>query len=288
MAFAISFQSQQPGEDQRTFVEREKFAESLGSMITQAGGRVLENGFIELFQGSSGRSMASSPSSSTAASPTQAPDGGAVLTAAAGRLGFTALIADGHSRKAKYMQALALGLPCIAARWITTCLDHGEIVDWAPYLLCAGESTILGGAYKSRVITPYDALGARLSHVVESRPRLLDGSSILLVMNKAEEANGKAYVFLARVLGATICRVHSIDEARAKMKAFKDMGESFDWVYARAGNSSVKAGGNSRKRKRGGGNTTPTVGILENVRTLTDEWVIQSLILGRLLQEGEM
>ncbi|KAJ9145597.1 DNA repair protein crb2 [Coniochaeta hoffmannii] len=288
MAFAISFQSKQPGESKEVHAEREKFAESLGAMIVQAGGRVLENGFIELFQSGSSRSVAASPISSMSSSPPQATNGEVNLTAAGRRLGFTALIVDGHSRKAKYMQALALGLPCLAARWITTCLNSGEIVDWVPYLLCAGESTFLGGAYKSRVLTPYNASEARLAQVIEARPRLLEGSRVLLVMKKSEEVNGMAYVFLARVLGATIGRAHSIDEAKAMMKASQEMGQPFDWVYANAGTSSINTGGNSKKRKRAGGNTASTAETLNTLPTLTDELVIQSLILGRLLQEGEI
>lgn len=302
MAFAISFQFKQPRESQDAYDERMKFAESLEAMITQAGGRVLEEGFIELFQSSSGRrSVTTSPVSSTSSSPPQAADGDVNLTATAHRLGFTALIADGHSRKEKYMQALALGLPCLAARWITMCLDSGKVVDWAPYLLCAGQSTFLDGAYKSRVLIPYDASEARLAQIIEARQRLLDGSRILLVMKKSEQNKKKmmAYVFLARVLGATVRRVYSIDEAKAQMKAAQDMGQPFDWVYAAGkvktaelfadvGTGAAKAGGNTKKRKRGGGNTTSTVGTLTEIRTLTDELVIQSLILGRLLQEGEI
>jgi hypothetical protein len=305
MAFAISFQAKKPDETEDEYDERMDAARSLESKIMQAGGRVLENGFDELFESGSVRSVITSPVPSTSSSPPQAADGDVNLVPAARHLGFTALVADGHSRKEKYMQALALGLPCIAARWITTCLNSGKIVDWAPYLLSAGQSTFLGGAYKSRILAPYDASQAQLAQIIEGRPRLLDGSRILLVMKKSEKKSeqGKKmmkYVFLARVLGATLCGAQSVNEAKAKMKASQDMGRPFDWVYAGskvdkaelfadAENGAANARANSKKRKRGGGNTTATAGnSTQQIRTLTDELVIQSLILGRLIEEDEI
>lgn len=227
----------------------------------------------------------------------QLDDGEVTLTAAARRLGFTALVADGHSRKPKYMQALALGLPCIAAKWITACLDRNEIVDWAPYLLCAGQSKFLDGAYRSRTLTPYDASQARLAQVIEARPRLLDGNKVLLVMKKAEQGKKLAYVFLARILGATLCRAHSTGDARAQVKAAQESGEPFDWVYAdgKAGKAELytdgaaDTGANNKKRKRAVGWVTIIEGApMKKTRTLTDELVIQSLILGRLIEDGEM
>jgi hypothetical protein len=277
-------------------------ATSLETKIAQAGGRILGknsgSAFDELFEQASIRSVTSSPVAETSSSSTPQPaDGEISLTAAARHLGFTALVADGHSRKVKYMQALALGLPCIAHRWITTCLERDEIVDWAPYLLCAGESAFLGGAYRSRNLVSYDASHARLTQVMEARPRLLGSSRILIVMKKSEQGKKAEYVFLARVLGATICRVNSLEDAKAKMKASQDQGRPFDWVYigdkvSKADwltDAGKDAGGNNKKRKRGSGNAAATAGPQsKKLRTLSDELVIQSLILGRLIEAGEM
>lgn len=305
MAFAISFQAKKPNESADAYGARMGEAKSLETRIIQAGGRVLENGFDELFESGPVRSVTASPVASTSSSPPQAAEGDVTLVPGARYLGFTALVADGHSRKEKYVQALALGLPCIAARWIITCLDRGEIVDWAPYLLCAGQSAFLGGAYKSRILVPYDAAQAQLAQTIDARPRLLDGSRILLVMKKSEKKSeqGKKmmkYVFLARVLGATLCRAQSVNEAKEKLKASQDLGRPFDWVYAGSkvdktelfadvATGATDAGANGKKRKRGSGNTTATAANpTTKIRTLTDELVIQSLILGRIIQEDEM
>ena len=290
MAFAISFQSRRHGENAEAYGDRMTQAESIREKIQQAGGRVLANGFDELFDAEPIKSVTSSPST-----PSQ-PGCEISLRSDAKSTGFAALIADGHSRKEKYMQALALGLPCIASRWVTTCIEKDRVVDWSPYLLCAGVSSFLGDAIRSRTIPFCDAPTARLVDIVEQRPRLLEGSRILLVMTKSAEAKKMAYVFLARALGASLSRVHSIEEGKAKLKAMENLGQPYDWVYVDektdkggdvlfAGTSAEKG---SKKRKRGSAASSSAAPPPKRVRTLSDERVIQSLILGRLIEEDEM
>ncbi|KAL2132121.1 hypothetical protein VTI74DRAFT_4210 [Chaetomium olivicolor] len=284
MAFAISFQSRKHGETNDQYSSRMDFSTLIQKRIKQAGGRILENGFDELFEV---QSIATPPGSPTSSPGTETE---ITLTSEGCSTGFTALIADGHSRKVKYMQALALGLPCIAARWVTTCLDRNHLVSWTPYLLCAGQSSFLGEAIRSRSLTPYDASTARLVDVISQRAKFLQGSRILAVVKKSLENRKKAYVFLARVLGASLTRVYSIDEARAEMKAAEENGRPFDWVYA-DGKSNEDAlfasgpGAGGKKRKRA---NLAAQRPVKRVRTLSDELVIQSLILGRMIEEGEM
>lgn len=286
MAFAISFQSRKPGETNEQYNTRTDFSVMVQRRIKQAGGRILENGFDELFDGLRMGSPSSSSESSLGAEPE------INLTPEGCSTGFTALIADGHSRKVKYMQALALGLPCIAARWVTACLDRNELVDWTPYLLCAGQSAFLGDAIRSRNLSPYSASTARLPDVINQRAKLLEGSRILAVVKKALEKRKMAYVFLARVLGASLTRVYSIEGAKMEMKAAEDSGSPFDWVYVdgkpdeEALFSTGKTGGS--KRKRASASSFAGERPLKRIRTLSDELVIQSLILGRLIEEGEM
>ncbi|KAL2146567.1 hypothetical protein VTI28DRAFT_3458 [Corynascus sepedonium] len=287
MAFAISFQSRKPGESNDQYNSRVNFSTMIQKRIKEAGGRILENGFDELFEAL----PLGSPSNSPASTPGAEAD--INLTPEGRTMGFTALIADGHSRKVKYMQALALGLPCVAARWVTTCLERNELVDWAPYLLCAGQSAFLGDAIRSRSLSSYDATTARLTDVIGRRERLLEGSRILAVVKKSLEGRKKAYVFLARVLGATLTRVYSVEQAKAEMKAAEKAGQPFDWVYVdgkpdeEALFSTEPVGGKKRKRA-GAAASLATQPPVKRIRTLSDELVIQSLILGRLIEEWEM
>ncbi|KAK4122240.1 hypothetical protein N657DRAFT_599182 [Parathielavia appendiculata] len=288
MAFAISFLSKKPGESNDQFSARMELCNTITRRIRQAGGRILENGFDELFQALPMGTPSSSPAASSGAEIEIS------LTPEGRAMGFTALIADGHSRKVKYMQALALGLPCVAARWVTTCLDRNELVDWTPYLLCAGQSAFLGEAIRSRSLSPYDASTAKLADIVSRRAKLLEGSRILAVVKKTAEGRKIPYVFLARVLGASLTRVYTVDEARAEMKAAEDAGQPFDWVYVdgKPDEEALFAAGPTgtagRKRKRAATGSFAVQLPVKRVRTLSDELVIQSLILGRIIEDGEM
>jgi hypothetical protein len=286
MVFAISFQDRQQPQKSK---DKSLSKTNIESMIRQEGGKILGEGFNPLFDFDTLPTSINAPPTPMLSSSLKLLDT---------EIGFTALIADGHSRKVKYMQALALGIPCLAPKWVTTCVSKKEIVDWSSYLLCAGSSTLLGDAIRSRNLLTYDASTAKLAEIVSQRPKLLDGSRILLIMKKKKnEEKRLPYVFLAQVLGASLVRVHSLEEARAKLRQAESEDDDFDWVYVDDHLQDARtvlfgAGtrvGISKKRKRRStsvdtGDDRPP----KRIRTLNDELVIQSLILGRLVEEGEM
>ncbi|KAK6833194.1 DNA damage repair protein [Apiospora arundinis] len=222
------------------------------------------------------------------------------LTSEAASAGFTALITDNCSRKAKYMQALALGLPCLSWNWITACHAKGSVVDWLPYMLCAGPSTVLDGAFKSRDLPKYEASDARLSLTISQRPKLLDEMSVLLVVKKTPKHEKKCtlYAFLVHVLGANLERVTTPSEAGHILREREAAGRPFDWVYPDGDNAvfNVLTGGpptqanNTKKRKRQSTTNSGSFGTpLQSMpRILTDELIVQSLILGRLVEEGDV
>ncbi|KAL6849249.1 radiation sensitive protein rad9 [Amphichorda felina] len=276
MAFAISFQSNKSNAQSRAKLE---------AKIVQAGGVILSEGFEELFEKSSVLETTTSIFDH---------DEPMTLNRVHGETGFTALIADGHSRKAKYMQALALGLPCLAHRWITACLSKGEIVDWGPYLLCSGASAVLDNAIRSRNLAPYSAADARLAEVVDSRQKLLEGQRILVVVDsrKGRSEAKKPYIFLAQALGPSISRVFTTEQAREAISTRAKEGQPFDWVYVDKGTGTVEAvlhvpeaRGKKRKRKSAASASLSPIG---HVRVLNDELVIQSLILGRMVEDEEI
>lgn len=291
MTFAVSFQAKRPGEKDSLYNSRIGVSSKVTDQIKQGGGRILPNGFDQLFESGAIRNA-------EVASSTPPRDEEIKLTAAARASGFTALIADGHSRKVKYMQALALGLPCIHERWITICTEKQKLVDWSDYLLCAGNSSFLGDAIRSRNLRIYDAASAKLSEVIDNRPRLLRGSRVLLVLRKQDESKKMAYVFLTRVLGASLSRVYTVDEARKQLKESEDSGHPYDWVYVdekmtgRAGlfanNSASTSAAPAAIKKRKRKSTADAGGPApKKIRSLSNELVIQSLILGRLIEEDE-
>lgn len=279
----------------REEAEKEEKKEKVEAIIRKGGGQIMNAGFHDLF-------VEKSSVVPEAASKILASSLG--LTSEAVNAGFTALITDNCSRKAKYMQALALGLPCLSWNWVSACDAKGSLVDWLPYMLCAGPSTVLDGAFKSRDLPGYDASGAKLAETISQRPKLLGEKSVLLVVKKTKtqknEKRCEFYAFLAHVLGADLERVNTPTEAGDKLREREEAGNPFDWVYPDGDDTifSVLNGGpptqvgTSKKRKRQ--STTNSVfgsfgTPLRNMpRILTDELIVQSLILGRLVEDGEM
>ena len=304
MAFAISFQARRDDETEDEYRERCSMSEELCDVVSRAGGKILANGFNELLDPATLKQWPVVQSSGHGgAAGNDESDFTLELGQQAKGLGFTALLADGHSRKVKYMQALALGLPCLAYQWATACLEKGEILDWSPYLLCAGQSVCVGNAILSRHLVPYSAIGAALADVVSQRTELLGSDRILLVMKKSRvEETKMAYLLLARILGARLIRAYNIRDARNALRRSEARDQKFDWVYVDEETGSVEqlfsakapeektASKKKRKRSGGGGSQVaveqdgPAPG---RVRCLSNELVIQSLIMGRIIDEDE-
>lgn len=290
-----------------SYVENEDSKSHVMKLIVENGGRLLRDGFNELFELPSSSTTAASPGKSPNLSSIDDPERPFHLISGAESIGFACLVADKHSRREKYMQALALGLPCLSGRWIEDCVKHNRILDWDMYLLPAGESMYLNGATKSRVLAPTSPSTARFTDTIAARPKLLEGQSVLIVMGrgKAEEKK-KAYIFLTYALGASrVERVLDLNAAKAMlMEQQKGSSPAWNWIYvddneeaaAKAmifGNAEGAPfkphSGRGRKRKRplsvqpvsesGLGLNT------NNVRVVGNEFVCQSLILGKLFDE---
>ncbi|MCJ1420634.1 hypothetical protein MMC32_006992 [Xylographa parallela] len=211
--------------------------------------------------------------------------------------GFTCLIADKHCRNQKFFQALALGIPCLATRWVRDCIAKQKLLPWEPYLLPSGESTFLK-AVRARLLPSYATASAQLSMIISHRPNFLAGCSVLLITGKGkEEQMMKAYPFIAYALGATkVSKAVSLNAARQILAGAAASGEEWDWVCYHEGEKSSEGVGRrqaeavlsgssekGRKRKQSGG--VPGQGLEGRTRVVITEFVIQSLILGQLLDD---
>lgn len=298
MVFAVSFVQQ---DDVKTRVTK---------LITENGGRILRDGFEELFEFPSSVPPVTPSKSSTQANAS----GHAIMfrpAEGAESIGFACLVADTHSRRAKYMQALALNVPCLSGRWVEDCVRQNCVLGWESYLLPAGASRYLYGGIKSRSLVPTPADRAQFVDTIAKRPKLLDGQSVLLVMGrgKAEERR-KAYIFLTYALGAA--RVERVLDLKAAKDTLQECNGSngeahwWDWIYvddreeaaaksmiigkatSMAGKFMSQVG---RKRKR---SSTLIESISEKatpnsdkeIRIVSNEFVCQSLILGRVYEES--
>ncbi|KAB8199039.1 hypothetical protein BDV34DRAFT_231600 [Aspergillus parasiticus] len=293
MVFAVSYGE---NDEAKTRITR---------MILDNDGRILYDGFNELFDLPSSRPVVT-PSKSPTPAANNNNNNQFRLTGGAEDVGFACLIADKHSRRPKYMQALALNLPCLSDRWIEDCVAQRQVIDWEMYLLPAGESSYLHGATKSRLLHPYPAMQARLPETIAARPNLLHGQSVLVVMGrgKADEERRKAYLFLTYALGASkVERVPDVKSARAVLDlGATGTGCEWDWIYVDndekasaiatilgasvPGSQKAYSAQRSKKRKRDGLTESISgsdLGLSTNVRIVGNEFVCQSLILGRLI-----
>lgn len=338
MAFAISYR------DSKAADESDK--NELIALIKRNGGRIIDD-FKDLFI-LDGTSALATPSISRASShanlgtrkpsprkpsPAELKIGELELSPLAKTLGFVALIGDHYTRKSKFIQALALSLPCLSAAWIRKCVQRQKIVTWKYYLLAAGEATELGGAVVSRMLPTYGAADARFKDVFANRARMLQGKKVVFLMGKgkgATEERKKAYLFLTRALGAEeVKRVANV----AEMKRLIETGDGWQLVFVDdkvklaeaereveklraaeeseaaqaaaalipppADNPAPEAGNatdtNSRKRKRTSSisaadaeaETEAQQPKKKKVRVVSDEFVMQSLIVGSLGEELE-
>ena len=312
MAFAISYKRS----DEAAVEDREEVT----ALIVAHGGEVIED-FKDLFEktdidglATPAVSRANSTNTSFApgsrrgsAQPNPAPqddnknendnDGDLRLTEHAKTLGFVAFIGDTYSRKSKFLQALALGLPCLSSFWIRGCIATKSILQWTgPYMLQAGEPRKMHGMVVTRFIQPYSAITARFENTFRDRKKMLGGMGVLFLLSKGGRGKAGAdnnlkrehYLWLTRALGARqVRRVATATEVRRLIAEAEDgaaedeaaRGQApragWDIVYVDDGE---KVGGVKRD-----------VGMSEEgrkTRVVSDEFVVQSLILGWLEDEN--
>ncbi|KAL9112330.1 MAG: hypothetical protein Q9227_003448 [Pyrenula ochraceoflavens] len=269
MAFAVSYSD-------------EARKHSLIRTIRSNGGKILKEGFQELFN-----APISAPVTPTRRSKNDnaAHDGLNLVSNVTG-YSFAALIADKHSRKPKYMQALALGLPCLSGKWIERCVERGLLLSWELYLLPAGECADLDGAIKSRVLPTRDPATSSLQNILESAPRLFNGQSTMLIMSRRPSPEkGNTYSFLCQALAAS--KVIWMEDMRSAKEFMASQGKEgrIDWIIVdneAVGQAREMLG---RKMKGEGKRKSSEVSRdngLQKPKIVGTEYICQSLILGNL------
>ncbi|KAK2748978.1 hypothetical protein FQN57_007261 [Myotisia sp. PD_48] len=251
MAFALSYTG------------NEKTRQEIETALSENGGWILREGFDELFEPLPWLSLDSSKPEASKN------EESLILTGDAAHTGFTCLITDQHSRRPKYMQALALNLPCLAGQWVHDCIETQTIVDWHPYLLAAGSSIVLDGAVKSRTLSFYPPVTVALSETISMRLKIFNEQSILFVTG-CEEAvvqqkkgahkrktlgqeaiqKRKAFSFLTFALGPQRVRcvptlkdaLDILSKQLDTMSSSEDRGSNaWDWLYVGDENAAVAA-----------------------------------------------
>lgn len=288
-------------------------------LITSNGGYVLDHGLNELFEDLKTSDVPTSPAKSSAKGRAKARSKARSFTTSGAEelilkeeskdLQFVALITDTHSRRTKYVQALALNVPCLHHRWLSDSIAASIPLPFGRYLLPAGISKYLEpeGVIRSRTMQLYDpgGEGASFKEIIKGRPLLLHGQSVLIVMGKSskEPERMNPYLFLTHALGPhTVERCADLASARDMLKR-----RSWDWVFVDGGlaepahvlfgetmSTPLEAKGRKRKRDNSEEPKPPQlpqpvmrVGNVDGkqVRLACDEFIVQSLIVGALLDE---
>ncbi|KAF1937749.1 BRCT domain-containing protein [Clathrospora elynae] len=281
--------------------------EAMAKVIKSNGGQVLEHGFHELFEYASAEVPSSSQNRRRSASTVEGA-AGLALKHAYKDLGFVALISDSHSRSTKYIQALALNVPCLHLRWIQDSLTASHAAPFIRYLLPAGVSKFLdpNGVVRSRTMTVYDPAGDDISffQTIQDRDLLFNDQNVLLVTGKSKKEIEKRqpFIFLSHALGsANVGRCADLAAASEMLANGK-----WDWLYVDNGERGVAEAAaklfgiekpaasakakKGKKRKRDESEekeeliTRGEVGG-KKVKVTCAEFVIQSLILGALVDE---
>ncbi|OCT52642.1 DNA repair protein RAD9 [Cladophialophora carrionii] len=256
----------------------------LVSLVQENGGSILEGSFTDLFVVDS-----------------------VELKDQYADVGFTALLTDRHMCNVKYLQALALGLPCLSGRWIEASVQTGRLADWNSYLLAAGESTELEGAVKSRLLQlPSSIQGLKVRDMLDLRPKILHNSRVVFVMGKGKTSEDrKPILFLVRALGPSqLTTETNVSGAKEIVQSTDQSKEPVDYVFVGDGDvqaakrlfsSGATEPKEEQKRLRKGKPKNGRVsgryeteakqeldGVLGRAQIICKEDIIQSLILGRL------
>ncbi|KAF3920304.1 hypothetical protein AA313_de0209771 [Arthrobotrys entomopaga] len=247
MRFTISLPADKDGKEKT----------SITNMLERAGAYILEHGFEGIFE-------SVSESDTTELVPRQG----------AGEIGFTAVISDRASTTPKYLQALALGLPCLAVKWVVDSVATGMPLPWQDYLLPAGESQYLDGAVKSRVIDWIDINSATFANMFSRRKKLMDAMNVIFHDGSGKRKDGlQTFAFLIHAMGPA--RVHYTKSVEGVNDLLKTKGSKTHWHFV----FSMDENRSRITTKRKGRD------LASAVRIVGDEWLKQSLIFGKLLDE---
>lgn len=176
------------------------------------------------------------------------------------------------------MQALALNLPCLSGRWIDSCIAHGRVTDWQPYLLPAGESALLDGAIRSRILPPIPSPSvAKMVEMTGTRPRLLSDSAVIFVTGRGKlEEKRKPFLFLTQAMGAArIEKVVDLKAAKTVLDGVDSHSEGYKWVFV--DDAQVPMAETLLNGGHGG--------TANQFRVVGNEYICQSLILGGLVEK---
>lgn len=192
-----------------------------------------------------------------------------------GSFKFGALLSNGHSRSAKYLQALTLGWPILADCFIEKVIeDRAFLFNWQVFLLPAGHSIYTNTITNLDVYdfrAHFDA-GKLLSEQLQNNVRLLDGYTIIILDRKQDNKMIDMCDFIFHAFGASdIVAYKTPAQATAHLKSASSSSSHKYLVYDNSQQEYVKS-----QEKR----------VMRKIRSVAKahvgivdwEWVVQCVI----------
>ncbi|KAK6354655.1 hypothetical protein TWF696_003795 [Orbilia brochopaga] len=227
----------------------------LSSMLQRDGGQVLNDGFDDVFLAINHDAAELVPRPGWS------------------EIGFTAVISDRASTTSKYLQALALGIPCLSPKWVEDSVQSKTALQWHNYLLPAGDSQYLDGATKSRIIDWVDIQSATFANMFSRRAKLMEGVNVIIHTSAKNKNEPQIYPFLIHAMGPSEVKYAASVEEVNKLLKSKSSGTRWHYILSKDEKPKFNLKGRARD---------PAF----SVRVVNHEWVKQSLIFGKLLDEA--
>lgn len=188
---------------------------------------------------------------------------------------FGALLSDGYSRSAKYLQALALGWPILSECYVEHTIQNPEMLDhWQVYLLPAGHLLFTNGV-RSMDVSDFRnncIKEVSMNDQLENNVHLLSLIDIFVLNKKQDSKTLDMCGFIFHAFGAkslSFCLSVSDINSRLRGKVLKNV-----LIYDNGAKEYLSFHQKKTVRKSQKANSKGTVGIIDW------EWVVQCVISG--------
>ncbi|WPK23181.1 hypothetical protein PUMCH_000409 [Australozyma saopauloensis] len=194
---------------------------------------------------------------------------------------FGALLSDGFSRSAKYLQALALGWPILADAFVEKALDNPSLLfNWPAFLLPAGVSLYFKGTKSHDVFqfrNKYEA-GMDMSLQLNNNSSLMTSRNILILERNQDQKVLSMCGFIFHAFGSrSITSFKDISSIENYIR--KNGGDSFT-VYDNSDHEFRNKFARKDKRKPSRSNL--------KVDVVDWEWVVQCVISNLVWEPGTL
>lgn len=184
---------------------------------------------------------------------------------------FGALLSDGYSRSAKYLQALALGWPLLADVYVEKALEDPKMLDlWPSFLLPAGVSLHFKGT-KSHDVFQFRKNfmnGLDMSEQLANNSTLLSSKTILILRHNQDKKVLQMCGFIFHAFGAKF--IHDFESCSQIDSFIRAHGSESTLIYDNNNHEFQKS--HEKKYKRKSQTIRHTVGVINW------EWVVQCVI----------